>query len=48
MRRKLAERPDLAVLDDMEAAPSLIDPALEALERASTTAPPTRTRSPVT
>lgn len=35
MRRKLADRPDdLAVLDGMEAEHSLIDPALEALERA--------------
>ena len=35
MRRKLADRPDhLAVLDDMEAEHSLIDPAIEALERA--------------
>jgi hemerythrin-like domain-containing protein len=34
MRRKLADRPDdLAVLDGMEAEHSLIDPALEALER---------------
>ena len=35
MRAKLADRPDdLAVLDAMEAEHALIDPALEALERA--------------
>ncbi|HEX5510790.1 MAG TPA: hemerythrin domain-containing protein [Actinomycetales bacterium] len=35
MRRKLADRPDdLAVLDAMECEHALIDPALEALERA--------------
>ncbi|MHC6210555.1 hemerythrin domain-containing protein [Rhodococcus ruber] len=35
MRRKLADRPDdLAVLDDMEAEHSLIDPTLAALEAA--------------
>jgi hypothetical protein len=35
MRRKLADRPDdLAVLDDMEAEHSLIDPTLAALEDA--------------
>jgi hypothetical protein len=35
MRSKLADRPDdLAVLDAMESEHALIDPALEALERA--------------
>ncbi|RIK01404.1 MAG: hemerythrin, partial [Acidobacteria bacterium] len=35
MRRRLADRPDdLAVLDDMEAEHSLIDPTLAALEEA--------------